>query len=82
MEGSVSSKKKLTLSVDEDVIEKARRYSDAHGTSISRLVSAYLGQLDAPSDEPRTPWVERLSGILPSDVSVEDYRRRLEKKYE
>jgi len=82
MEVPVSAKKKLTLSVDEDVIEKARRYSDAHGTSISRLVTTYLDQLDAPSDEPRSPWVERLSGILPSDVSVEDYRRRLQRKYE
>jgi len=44
------SKKKLTLSVDERVIERARRYSTRHNTSISQLVTSYLSQLDAPSE--------------------------------
>lgn len=77
----MSSKKKLTLSVDEDVIERARRYSDEHNTSISQLVSTYLRQLDSPSDRELSPLVKRLRGILPSEVSVEDYREHLEKKH-
>lgn len=74
-------KKKLTLSVDERVIERARRYSSRHNTSISRLVTEYLSQLDAPSEESLASWVERLRGILSSDVSVDDYRRHLEGKH-
>lgn len=77
----MSSKKKLTLSVDERVIERARRYSTRHNTSISQLVTKYLSQLDAPSDANLAPWVQRLRGILPSDTSVEDYRRHLEEKH-
>ena len=75
------SKKKLTLSVDERVIERARRYSTRHNTSISQLVTNYLIQLDAPSEANLTPWVQRIRGILPSETSVEDYRRHLEEKH-
>lgn len=75
------SKKKLTLSVDERVIEHARRYSTRHNTSISQLVTRYLSQLDAPSQANLAPWVQRLRGILPGDTSVEDYRRHLEEKH-
>jgi len=75
------SKKKLTLSVDEQVIERARRYSVRHKTSISQLVTTYLSQLDSPSDEDFSPLVRRLRGILPRDVELEDYHRYLEEKY-
>jgi len=77
----MSSRKKLTLSVDERVIERARRYSAEHNTSISRLVTDYLRRLDAPSDAALASWVQRLRGILPSDTSVDDYRRDLEEKH-
>jgi hypothetical protein len=77
----MSSKKKLTLSVDERVIERARRYSTRHNISISQLVTTYLSQLDAPAPEKVAPWVQRLRGILPRDTDVEDYRRHVEKKH-
>lgn len=77
----MSSKKKLTLSVDQQVIERARRYSVRHKTSISQIVSTYLSQLDSPSDQRFSPLVRRLRGILPQDVDMEDYHRHLEEKY-
>jgi hypothetical protein len=76
------SRKKLTLSVDEQVIERARRYSRRHNTSISQLVSNYLAQLDAnEGEEAYSPTVRRLIGILPSSTTVEQYHRHLEEKY-
>lgn len=76
------SRKKLTLSVDEQVIERARRYSRRHNTSISQLVSNYLAQLGGgEGDEPYSPVVRRLIGVLPSDVDAEQYRRHLEEKH-
>ncbi len=76
------SRKKLTLSVDEQVIERARRYSRRHNTSISQLVSNYLAQLDtSEGEEAYSPTVRRLLGILPSDTNVEQYYRHLEEKY-
>jgi hypothetical protein len=77
----VGSKKKLTLSVDERVIERARRYSTRHDTSISQLVTTYLSQLDAPTDATLAPWVQRLRGILPAQTSLDDYRRHLDEKH-
>lgn len=72
--------KKLTLSVDEHTIEKARIYSKKHNTSISRLVSGFLDQLAEP-DEQTTPRVQRLMGLLPSDLDEEEYQRHLDEKY-
>ncbi len=76
------SRRKLTLSVDEQVIERARQYSRHHNTSISQLVSNYLAQLDAGQPEATwSPTVRRLMGILPGDASVEQYHRHLEEKF-
>lgn len=75
-------RKKLTLSVDEQIIERAHRYSQRHNTSISQLVSNYLARLtDAGVHPPYTPTVRRLIGILPSDVSVGEYHEHLEGKH-
>jgi hypothetical protein len=76
------SRKKLTLSVDEKIIERARRYSQRHNTSISQLVSSYLAHLaESGPHGPYPPTVQRLIGVLPSDVSVEDYHEHLERKH-
>lgn len=72
--------RKLTLSVDEDVIDRARRYSQQHNTSISRLVTNYLAQLSSASGA-ATPIVSRLRGILPSDINLDEYKEHLEEKY-
>lgn len=78
----MSTRKKLTLSVDEKIIERAHRYSQRNNTSISQLVSRFLAQLAEPGPHrPYSPTVRRLIGILPSDVSVDDYREHLEQKY-
>lgn len=74
--------RKLTLSIDESVIKRARRYSRRHNVSISRLVTNYLAGLDNPMRGlPASRTVNRLRGILPADVRVEEHREHLEKKY-
>jgi Family of unknown function (DUF6364) len=79
---------KLTLSVDERVVARAKAYAQARGTSVSRLVEAYL-DLVARARTPaqvrerrRTtpPVLARLRGSLPRG-SVADYRRHLARKY-
>lgn len=78
----MASKKKLTLSVDEQVIERARRYSRRHNTSISHLVTNYLSQLDETGERAAfSPTVQRLLGILPPDTSLSEYYEHLEEKY-
>jgi hypothetical protein len=77
----MTTRKKLTLSVDADVIERARRYSKRHQTSISQLVTNYLSQLDASSSEKFSPSVRRLLSILPTSVSEEEYYQHLDEKH-
>ena len=72
--------KKLTLSVDEQTIEKARAYSKEHNTSISRLVSGFLERLSG-SDDSTTARVRRLMGLLPPDVNEADYDSHRDEKY-
>jgi hypothetical protein len=75
------SRRKLTLSVDEEAIRRARWFSDKYDTSISRLVSEFLRGLGSP-DVPETPIVSRLVGILPPDTQLGDYYKHLVEKYE
>ena len=78
---------KLTLSVDRHVVQGAKRYAAARGTSVSRLVETML-RLVAANGEPRgrgsspalPPVLARLKGSL-SRGDVRDYRRHLERKY-
>ena len=75
------ARKKLTLSVDEEAIRRARWFSRKHDTSISHLVSEFLRSLGGPN-VPDTPIVSRLVGILPPETRLEDYHRHLVEKYE
>jgi hypothetical protein len=72
---------KLTLSVDDALIEKARRYSRLHGISISRVISRFLASLPEGGEEEYTPAVRRLLGVLPGDADGGEYHRHREEKY-
>jgi hypothetical protein len=78
----MASLRKLTLSIDEQVISRARRYSLRHKVSISQLVTRYLAGLGEPErGRSVSKTVKRLRGILPHDASVDEYREFLEKKH-
>ncbi len=75
-------KTKLTIRVPRDVLEGAKRYARENRTTLTRLVSEYLRQLTVENDPlANAPIVQRLSGMLSQDVSVEDYQQYLELKY-
>lgn len=74
--------KKMTVRVPEDLLEQAKQYAREHDTTLTRLITAYLGQIATESDPlAGATIVKRLSGSLSQDVSVEDHRRYLEEKY-
>lgn len=73
-------RKKLTLSVEENVIEKAKRFSERHDTSVSKLVTEFLSRL-AEARGNRTPVVSRLRGIVPRETDTKEYYRHLRRKY-
>lgn len=75
------ARKKLTLSVDEAAIRRARRFSRRHGTSISSLVTDFLASLgEQEGSDGRI--VSRLRGILPANIDRADYRKHLDRKYD
>jgi hypothetical protein len=80
---------KLTLRLDEDLIQRAKRYSGASGKSLSKLVADYFALIETARDEERgelPPKVRALLGALapasggPS-ADERDYRRHLEEKH-
>lgn len=77
-------KKRLNITVDADVVERARRYTRRHNTSISGIVSQFLAHLpdeDSEEAEDLSPTVRRLLGIAVGGPDREDYRRHLLEKY-
>jgi len=65
----MAMKKKLTLRMDADVIERAKAYAAERGESVSKLVENYFAALTASEqangeDEPLPPITHRLAGCL------------------
>ena len=72
---------KLTLSVDEGVVERAKTYAAQRGTSVSSLVETFLDLVSTPSKrESRAPVLTKLRGSLRRG-SIADYRKYLDRKY-
>ncbi len=77
---------KLTLKLNEDIIEKAKVYAKAKNTSLSDLVENYLHKLTRAKKSKKTitPLIKSLSGIisLPKNQDEKkDYADYLTKKY-
>ena len=76
---------KLTLKLDNSIIEQAKTYAKDKNTSLSKLIESYLGKLVSPNDTQEvTPLVKSLSGVidLPKKFDVKkEYKKHLSKKY-
>jgi len=78
--------KKLTLSLNDEVIEQAKIYAKQHRTSLSRLIESYLSALTKKKKEnvEITPLVKSLSGVIELDTNFdvkESYKDFLIEKY-
>ncbi len=75
---------KLTLSVDREVVVRAKRYAARRKTSVSHLVEEYLDLVSRRSVEVPAlddPPVLRLLRGVAQGVDPEDYGRYLTRKY-
>lgn len=79
---------KLTLRLNDNVIERAKNYARSHNISLSKMIENYLDSITKPKDDVKkisiTPLVESLSGVidLPADFDYKkEYRDYLEDKY-
>ncbi len=66
---------KLTLKLDESVIEKAKQYAKENNISLSRMIESYLKAVTlGQSDKVKiSPLVESLTGVI--KLNEEDYRK-------
>lgn len=73
---------KLTLSVDEGVVSRAKRYARRRGVSVSEMVEAYLDAVSrTPSTEAKeTPVLRSLRGCL-KKADPAAYGKYLSAKY-
>jgi hypothetical protein len=72
---------KLTLSVDDKIIVRARRFAGAHGVSVSKMVEDYPGSLTTDVAKRKIPpHIASLIGIIKS-ADPDEYKRHLLEKY-
>jgi hypothetical protein len=73
---------KLTLSVDDRVVLRAKRYAKLRGISVSRMVETYLSSVaePAPPAGGSTPVLRSVRGVL-KNANVNEYRKHLAAKY-
>lgn len=76
---------KLTLRLEEQLIEQAKSYAARAGKSVSQVVAEYFRLLTSektPSPQPSTPITRSLRGLLRgSELDEKDYRNYLEEKH-
>jgi hypothetical protein len=78
---------KLTLRLEEELIARAKTYSQKVGKSVSQLFSDYIKMLPEPSESggktrALAPIVRSMKGVLRgAKIDEQDYRRHLEDKY-
>ncbi len=78
---------KLTLRLNDNVIERAKIYAHNHKVSLSKLIESYLDSVTKQGVEKKTsitPLVESLSGVidLPADFDYKkEYRDFIAEKY-
>ncbi|KIA89553.1 DUF6364 family protein [Kaistella jeonii] len=81
---------KLTLKLNENVIERAKKYASTKKLSLSRLIENYLDSItqEQNNDFEISPFVKSISSgkSIPADAdwktSTEDYTDYLDKKYQ
>jgi hypothetical protein len=73
---------KLTVRVPKKLLDNAKQYASKNNTTLTRLIEAYLQRLPAEESLKNAPTVLQLSGSLSAKVSVEDYKKHLEEKYD
>jgi hemerythrin superfamily protein len=79
--------KKLTIKLDQKVIEKAKNYARNSKTSLSNIIESYLQKLTSGSESEEddiTPLVKSLSGIVKNsnwENAKQDYKLYLKQRY-
>lgn len=83
---SAVMKKKLTLTIEEAVKERAKKFAKYHNTSVSEIVEKYLDAVTHEEESGFTPesgsWVESMFGSVkfPKEYERMSYKQIKEKE--
>jgi len=75
---------KLTLTIDKQVVEKAKSYAQRRQRSVSRLVEEYLMTISAGNSVspeikvPRADITDKITGMFANEYNGQDYKSLLE----
>ncbi|MCF8232360.1 MAG: DUF6364 family protein [Bacteroidales bacterium] len=81
---------KLTLKIDKNIVEEAKKYASSQKMSLSQIIESYLRFITTqkePEDKEEieiSPFVKSMSSgkKIPTDIDVKsDYSKFLEEKY-
>jgi hypothetical protein len=73
---------KLTLTIEQTIIEKAKKYANCKGRSLSDIVENYLKVMTKEDNDERielTPIVKSLKGTFKAPKNI-DYKKELSKR--
>lgn len=73
---------KLTLTIEQAIIEKAKRYANSKGRSLSDIIENYLKVITKEDEDERqelTPIVKSLKGSFKAPEDF-DYKKELSKR--
>ena len=73
---------KLTLTIEQTVIEKAKKYANGKGRSLSDIVENYLKAITKEDNKESielTPIVQSLKGTFKAPQNI-DYKKELSKR--
>lgn len=83
-----SSKRKLNLTIQSDLLERAKRVAELRGDSLSSLVEDFLARLAADYEHQTSDWLSSfhqkyLCGDYrePSDEDLKQLRSGIKQKY-
>ena len=69
---------KLTLTIEEEVIEKTKKYAASTGNSLSKMVESYFRSIiDEEYKTPKSKKLQKLKGIIPDDGNM-NYKKVLQ----
>ena len=74
---------KLTLRLDDSLINRAKNYAKSHDKSLSQVVAGYFQALSKETiSTARAPITQSLIGVIdPSVLDESDYKEHLEEKF-
>ena len=61
---------KLTIRLPKEDLEFAKQYARTHGLTVTELVDRFLRHLRTLSHKPIHSEVEKITGLIPSEVNV------------